>query len=33
MMEPKKNEYLPRYIEKHFKEDLTKKMVFVAGPR
>ncbi len=25
--------YIPRYLEKGIKEDLTKKMVFVAGPR
>ena len=33
MVEPKKGAYLPRYIEKHVKKDLARKMVFVAGPR
>ena len=33
MVEPKKEAYLPRYIEKHVKKDLARKMVFVAGPR
>ncbi|MBW2023360.1 MAG: hypothetical protein JRI51_11000 [Deltaproteobacteria bacterium] len=30
MVEPKKEAYLPRYIEKHVKKDLARKMVFVA---
>ena len=25
--------YLNRYLEKYVKEDLTKKMVFLSGPR
>ena len=33
MIDPQKLEYLPRYIEEHVKEDLARKMVFVAGPR
>ena len=33
MIDPKKDGYIPRYIEGHVKEDLRKKMVFVAGPR
>ncbi len=29
----KKHAYIPRYIEKAVKNDLSKKMVFIAGPR
>ncbi len=25
--------YIPRYLERGIKEDLQKKMVFIAGPR
>ena len=26
-------DYLPRYIERHVSDDITRKMVFVGGPK
>jgi len=33
MIERKKEEYITPHIEKHIKKDLSREVVFVAGPR